>query len=312
MTMSEGSARFLFPARVRAEVLAQHVGLRELLQRTLEATTAGLQSRMADGGLEVLAGSARELRSRFGVHLQFEERALVPILGADELWGPERVKDLLEEHERQRAELDTVVEGIDGGWDLERLALALRSLAADLLRDMNEEEEGCLREEFLQQPVIDDPQARRQRGDVMKLFATVNQQAVLWVKEMMAELRTDDAHKALHALRAGLHALRDRLSVDEAAQLAAQLPLLVRGIFFEGWDPSGKPLRIRHRAEFLALVREKYHPRQDLPADDIMHATFRVLRRHVSPGELGDVIFNLPLEVAQIVEEPRLDGEALD
>src|SRR4051794_23126838 len=109
----------------------------------------------------------------------------------------------------------------------------------------------------------------------MNLFATVNQQATIWVKQMMAELRTDDPHRALHALRAGLHALRDRLSVDEAAQLSAQLPVLVRGIFFEGWDPTGKPLRIRHRAEFLALVREKYAPRDDLPADDIMVALFR-------------------------------------
>jgi uncharacterized protein (DUF2267 family) len=136
----------------------------------------------------------------------------------------------------------------------------------------------------------------------MTLFAKVNQQANIWVKEMMAELRTADAPQALHALRAGLHALRDRLTVDEAAQLSAQLPLLVRGIFFEGWDPTGKPLRIRHRAEFLALVREKYQPREDLGADDIMLALFRLLARHVSMGELNDIIFNLPQEVASVVD----------
>jgi uncharacterized protein (DUF2267 family) len=145
----------------------------------------------------------------------------------------------------------------------------------------------------------------------MNLFATVNQQATIWVKQMMAELRTDDPHRALHALRAGLHALRDRLSVDEAAQLSAQLPVLVRGIFFEGWDPTGKPLRIRHRAEFLALVREKYAPRDDLPADDIMVALFRVLHRHVSTGELNDIIFNLPHEVASVVEG-RERGDSAD
>jgi uncharacterized protein (DUF2267 family) len=137
----------------------------------------------------------------------------------------------------------------------------------------------------------------------MNVFATVNQQATIWVKEMMAELRTEDPHCALHALRAGLHALRDRLTVDEAAQLSAQLPVLVRGIYFDGWDPTGKPLRIRHRAQFLDLVREKYAPRTDVPADDLMLALFRVLRRHVSTGELNDIIFTLPHEVAGVVEE---------
>jgi uncharacterized protein (DUF2267 family) len=147
----------------------------------------------------------------------------------------------------------------------------------------------------------------------MTIFAKVNQQAIIWVKEMMAELRTADASMALHALRAGLHALRDRLTVDEAAQLSAQLPLLVRGIFFEGWDPTGKPLRIRHRAEFLALVHEKYQPRDDLAADDIMLALFRLLARHVSTGELNDIIFSLPQEIAGVVDGGgRRDDQSTD
>src|SRR6185369_5649848 len=74
-----------------------------------------------------------------------------------------------------------------------------------------------------------------QRAAGMKLFDQANQKANLWVKDMMNALGTEDPHQALHALRAGLQALRDRLSVDEAAQLGAQLPLIVRGFFFEGW-----------------------------------------------------------------------------
>jgi hypothetical protein len=154
--MSNSSDSFLFPARVRNEVLAQHVVLRDLLQRVLNATTLGLQGQATDD----LGGAAHELHRRFHAHLHFEERALAPILAADELWGPERVKDLLEEHERQRAELDTLIEGVQAGWDLERLALVLRSLVADLLRDMQEEDDGCLSQELLNQPLIDAPRAR--------------------------------------------------------------------------------------------------------------------------------------------------------
>jgi uncharacterized protein (DUF2267 family) len=134
----------------------------------------------------------------------------------------------------------------------------------------------------------------------MDLFGRAIEHSTTWVRDMMSALHTDDAHKALHALRAGLHALRDRLTVEEAAQLSAQLPLVVRGIFFEGWDPTGKPLRIRHRAEFLAFVREKCGSRDDVAADEIIAALFRVLERHVTQGELTDIMMGLPTELVQL------------
>jgi uncharacterized protein (DUF2267 family) len=135
----------------------------------------------------------------------------------------------------------------------------------------------------------------------MNLFAKMNQQATIWIKDMMAALGTTDEHKAVHALRAGLQALRDRLSVDQAAQLSAQLPLIIRGMFFEGWDPSDTPLRIRHRAEFLSLVREKYAPREDAPAEDILRSVFRVLDKHIAPGEVGHLMVTLPEELVAMV-----------
>jgi len=61
-------------------------------------------------------------------------------------------------------------------------------------------------------------------------------------------------HDAYVALRATLHALRDRLPVEETAELAAQLPMLVRGVYYEGWDPTGKPVRERSLEGFLAGV----------------------------------------------------------
>ena len=136
----------------------------------------------------------------------------------------------------------------------------------------------------------------------MNLFNKVTQQATLWVKDMMEALPTTDPHKALHALRAGLQALRDRLSVNEAARFSAQLPLLMRGIFFEGWDPTGKPLRLRHRAEFLALVHEKYGPQTDVAAADLVAAMFRVLSKHVDAGEVTHIVLSLPEEVVEIIQ----------
>ena len=144
----------------------------------------------------------------------------------------------------------------------------------------------------------------------MDIFNKLTEQATHWLKDTMAELSTDDRQQAWHALRAGLHALRDRLTVEEAAQLSAQLPQLIRGLYFEGWDPTDKPLRIRHATDFLALVREKYAPRLDLPAGDIIRAVFRVLERNVSKGELTDIMLTLPGELVALVRQGGIDERA--
>jgi hypothetical protein len=141
--MTTEAVSVFFPAAVRDRILEQHVALRELLGQSLDATTRAFAH---DGppGVDELARLTHELRARFWAHLAFEERTLLPILAQLDPWGPERVADLRDEHARQRAELDTLVEGIESAGDSERLALTLRSLATDLLIDMAEEERGCL------------------------------------------------------------------------------------------------------------------------------------------------------------------------
>jgi hypothetical protein len=154
IAMSEQGSSLFFPATVRKQVLEQHTFLRELLQRALDQTTRGL---LHDGttGLFELADTAGELARRFYAHLAFEERRLAPILGMMDLWGPERVADLLSEHERQRAEMKALLEGITTGWDADRVALTLRSLVADLIKDMAEEERGCLQAEILRWDMVE-------------------------------------------------------------------------------------------------------------------------------------------------------------
>lgn len=136
---------------------------------------------------------------------------------------------------------------------------------------------------------------------MITVFNRTIEKASLWIKDMMALLPSEDPHQALHALRAGLHALRDRLTVDEAAQLAAQLPMVLRGLFFENWRPAGKPLRLRNKDEFLGLVQDNYLPRTDVAGEDILRALFRVLDKHVTAGEMEDVQATLPLSVVELV-----------
>ena len=142
---------------VRRQVLEQHHVLRSKLWQLLRVSTETLQGTHHDPvGLQNLVV---DLRGRFRRHLAFEERALVPLLRAVDCWGPQRVEELLLEHERQRAELDTLIEGIDEGWDPAHLAMAARSLTTDLLLDMDEEERGCLAAELLRDDVVSVDQA---------------------------------------------------------------------------------------------------------------------------------------------------------
>ena len=73
----------------------------------------------------------------------------------------------------------------------------------------------------------------------------------IWINELSEELATEDDHHAYRVLRAFLQALRDHLSVTEAAALAAQLPIFMRGVFYEGWDPSRTPDHTRDLDSFL-------------------------------------------------------------
>src|SRR5438477_10535626 len=73
-----------------------------------------------------------------------------------------------------------------------------------------------------------------------------------WLADLAAELGIEDREEAWRVLRVYLQLLRDQLTIDEAAQLAAQLTIVLRGVFYEGFDP-GEQEKVRDRDEFLAL-----------------------------------------------------------
>jgi uncharacterized protein (DUF2267 family) len=134
----------------------------------------------------------------------------------------------------------------------------------------------------------------------MNVFDHAVEKAQSWVRDMMRELGTDDPRQAYHALGASLQALRDRLSVDEAAQLGAQLPLLVRGLYYEGWHPASTPVHARRPEELLLLIEQKAGDGRQMDAERAVAATFEVLRRHVSPGELASLAHVLPRSLAEL------------
>ena len=126
-----------------------------------------------------------------------------------------------------------------------------------------------------------------------------------WLTEVMAELAWTDRHKAYTALRATLQALRQRLPVDECAQLSAQLPLVLRGVYWEGWNPSCA--KTAH-AEFLASVHAAFKHDPDVDPRQVASAVFRVLAREISPGEFEHVRSAVSHELRRLM--PEVTAEA--
>jgi uncharacterized protein (DUF2267 family) len=127
------------------------------------------------------------------------------------------------------------------------------------------------------------------------------EEAHIWLNDVAAEMGSEDRNQAYRVLRAYLHALRDRLPVNEAAQLAAQLPELVRGIYYEGWDPSATPVKYRGYDEFLQRVAREALLDGETEASFAASAAATVLRRHVSAGELDDIRAILPEDLRPIL-----------
>jgi uncharacterized protein (DUF2267 family) len=144
----------------------------------------------------------------------------------------------------------------------------------------------------------------------MRTLPIVNrslQKTNVWLRDVNAALSWFTFQRGYLALRAVLHALRDRLTVPEVAQLAAQLPIFIRGIYYEGWNPARTPVKSRRKEAFLLQVQADFaHTRNpDVDPEEITRAIFRVLAKHVSKGEMEQVKGLLPRELREFWPEAK-------
>ena len=116
-----------------------------------------------------------------------------------------------------------------------------------------------------------------------------------WLQELMAEFNFSHRRQAYQALRATLHNLRDRLLANEAVHLGAQLPMLIRGFYYEGWNPSRTPDKSIDKPAFLDNVSDAMAgaPEGDYP-EDIVRAVFKLLANRIGEGEIKQIKQVLP------------------
>lgn len=116
----------------------------------------------------------------------------------------------------------------------------------------------------------------------------------LYELEEFCDWEDSDQRKALAVLRATLHELRDLLPLENMAHLSAQLPLLIRGLFFEGWDPQLSPSRERKKEDFLNKISNQIRE-EDI--EDVVKNVFKVLMVKIDPGEITKLKKVLPKEI---------------
>lgn len=138
-------------------------------------------------------------------------------------------------------------------------------------------------------------------------FDSAVQKSNLWLKDVQAEARLADRIQAYSALRAVLHALRDCLPQGGALKLASHLPLLLKGVFFDGWKPA-KPLRLDRR-EFLDRLSRDLRGYRELDPSLALHAVMRALETHVGRAQVASLVFVLPRGVRSLFEESVSQAE---
>ena len=124
-----------------------------------------------------------------------------------------------------------------------------------------------------------------------------------WVRELADRLDWPDEHRAFRLLRVTLQTVRDWLDVNEAAHLGAQLPILIRGLYYEGWHPAKTPAADHTMEAFLARIDEAFSTD---PIDDTGEAVggvFRLLNHRITPGEIRDVRLRLPKQLRALWPE---------
>lgn len=124
-----------------------------------------------------------------------------------------------------------------------------------------------------------------------------------WLADICSGFETDDRHLAYRVLRAYLHTLRDRLTVDSSAHFAAQLPTLLRGIFYEGWRPSDLPRKMTHGEYVRQFALDANVRDSDVPK--ALSIVTGVLREHVTGGAVDQALAHLPQEARELLESTR-------
>ena len=135
--------------------------------------------------------------------------------------------------------------------------------------------------------------------NIKSVQMTLNRSAE-WINDLMDTYDYKDENEAFVLLRATLKALRDRITHGEVYHLASALPVLIRGFYFEGWDPDTRPNHDRTAYDFITTVKHHLDTHDDIDLERAVPEALRIIFEKIGQGEANDVKQNLPKEIQEL------------
>ena len=134
----------------------------------------------------------------------------------------------------------------------------------------------------------------------LAVFDTTLNETHQWLKAVEAELYPCDRHQAYMAMRAVIHTLRDRLAPGGAMRLAAQMPMLLRGVFVEGWRPDDTPVRTHTAEGFVHTVAQALPADFDFDPEIVTRAVLKTLFVRMDGGAMAKVKDEVPADIRRL------------
>lgn len=120
-----------------------------------------------------------------------------------------------------------------------------------------------------------------------------------WINDLQDELGWDDRQQTYSILKATLQTMRDRLPVEQATDFGAQLPTLLRGAYFEGYTPTGKPVKM-DRTTFINRIHAQMNYDPYFDPEVAVRKVLGVIREHLGDeGEMEDIKANMPKDLEE-------------
>lgn len=130
----------------------------------------------------------------------------------------------------------------------------------------------------------------------LDVFDKTVQTTNIWLKEINEEIGPDK-QLAWRVLGVVLRAVRDRVPAEEAAHLASELPLLIRGAYYEQYRPAEQPAKSRSKEAFLEQVAEGLDQRRAINPETATRAVLRTVSHQLPKGQVEKTRNNLPEDI---------------
>ena len=140
---------------------------------------------------------------------------------------------------------------------------------------------------------------------ILPVFDKSLQTTAVWLDEIETDIGPDRAF-AWRTLSVVLQQLRDHLPLELSAHFGAQLPLIVRGAFYEGFDPTGRPVTSDSAEDLLKAVTDELSKGRGVNPRDAVISVFGVLNRHISRGQIDKITRSLPRDIRAMWPEAGL------